>query len=141
MPRRPAASTTENVRYGLHAGSGARNSIRVDSDLPFFVCGTLTTTDRLFLAHEMDTGASKPTTRRLYEFTHWLVIALISRAWRKTPAMNPRPIFDSPYGSPASWKAFVSPSNSEKCVCIPEPCTCSMGFGMNVACTPWTCAT
>src|SRR5215831_56765 len=100
MPRRPAASTTENARYGLHAGSGARNSTRVDSGFPFFVCGTFTTTDRLFLAHEMYTGASNPTTSRLYELTHWLVTALISRAWRNTPAMKPRPIFDSPYGSP-----------------------------------------
>ena len=37
--------------------------------------------------------------------------------------MNPRAIFDRPFGSPGSWNALVSPSKSEKCVCMPEPCT------------------
>jgi hypothetical protein len=43
---------------------------------------------------------------------------------------------ERPSGSPGSWKALVSPSNSEKWVCMPEPWTPSMGLGMNVACTP-----
>ena len=47
--------------------------------------------------------------------------------------MKPRATFDSPYGSPGSWKALVSPSNSDRWVCMPEPCTPAIGLGMNVA--------
>ena len=50
--------------------------------------------------------------------------------------MNALPTFDSWYGSLGSWKALVSPSNSDRWVCMPEPCTPSSGLGMNVACTP-----
>ena len=35
----------------------------------------------------------------------------------------------------------MSPSNSEKWVCMPEPCTPVSGLGMNVACTPASSAT
>ena len=49
--------------------------------------------------------------------------------------------FDRPYSSPGSWNALTSPSNSERCECIPEPNAPAIGFGMNVACTPWSCAT
>ena len=49
---------TENARYGLHAGSGERNSIRVELSLPFFGSGTRTSAERLFRAHPMYTGAS-----------------------------------------------------------------------------------
>ena len=49
--------------------------------------------------------------------------------------------FDSPYSSPGSWNALTSPSNSDRCECIPEPNAPAIGFGMNVACTPLSCAT
>ena len=50
--------------------------------------------------------------------------------------MKHLPTFDSPYSSPGSWNALTSPSNSDRCVCIPEPNAPSMGFGMKVAYTP-----
>ena len=53
MPSRPAASTTAKARYGLHAGSGARYSMRVESSLPGLACGTFTTTERLLRAQAM----------------------------------------------------------------------------------------
>ena len=44
-------------------------------------------------------------------------------------------------GSSASKKAFESPTNSDWCVCMPDPFSPNSGFGMNVACRPWRCAT
>ncbi len=49
--------------------------------------------------------------------------------------------FESPYGSPGSWNALTSPSNSDMCVCMPEPNAPEIGLGMNVACTPRSWAT
>ena len=77
----------------------------------------------------------------MYEFTVWFVTAVISRAWRSSPAMNALPGFDSPCWSPGSWNALTSPSNSERCVCIPEPYAPAIGLGMNVAYTPRSRAT
>src|ERR1039457_3742542 len=57
-PLRPAASTTANARYGLHAGSGERNSSRVDSGRPLLAIGTRTRAERLLYAHDTWTGAS-----------------------------------------------------------------------------------
>ena len=51
------------------------------------------------------------------------------------------PTFESPALSPGSWNALTSPSNSERCVCIPDPNACASGLGMNVAYTPRSCAT
>ena len=132
MPFSPAARITEKARYGLHAGSGARYSMRVDWTLRL-ATGTRTSAERLLRAQLTYAGASKPGTSRLYEFTVWLVTAVISWAWRSRPAMNPLATFDSLYGSPGSWNAFSSPSNRLRWVCIPEPCTPSSGLGMNVA--------
>ena len=77
----------------------------------------------------------------MYELTHWLVIAVYSRACISSPAMNARPTFDSFIGSPASWNALRSPSNSDRWVCMPLPGWSVNGLGMNVACTPWESAT
>ena len=55
--------------------------------------------------------------------------------------MKHLPTFDRPYSSPGSWNALTSPSNSDRCVCIPEPNAPSIGFGMNVAYTPSSLAT
>ena len=49
----------------MHAGSGERYSMRVAKGLPRFGIGTRIRPLRLFLAHEMCTGASKPGTSRL----------------------------------------------------------------------------
>ena len=61
----PAASSTLNARYGLHAGSGERDSMRVASGLPYFGIGTRISPLRLFRAQLMCTGASNPGTSRL----------------------------------------------------------------------------
>ena len=48
--------------------------------------------------------------------------------------MNCRPILDSWYiGSPGSWNALRSPSNSDRWVCMPLPGWSVNGLGMNVA--------
>src|SRR4051812_1554679 len=65
MPRIPAASITAKARYGLHAGSGERNSIRVALRLPRLATGTHTRPLRLLRAHVTCTGASNPGTSRL----------------------------------------------------------------------------
>ena len=96
MPLRPAASITENARYGLHAGSGERNSMRVELSLPFFGSGTRTSADRLLRAQHTYTGASYPTISRLYELTVWFVTAVISRAWLSSPAMKALPDLRQP---------------------------------------------
>src|SRR5690606_20893492 len=132
-PFRPAASMTEKARYGLQAGSGARYSMRVEDSLPDLARGTRTSADRLLRAQETCTGASEPGMSRLYEFTSWFVTAVLSRAWTSRPAMKLRPALDSLYSSSGSWKALVSPSNSERWVCMPDPCTPWRGLGMNVA--------
>ena len=49
---------TEKARYGLQAGSGERNSIRVELSLPTFVTGTRTRAERLLRAQHTYTGAS-----------------------------------------------------------------------------------
>src|SRR5947208_15946507 len=87
IPARPAASMAANARYGLQAGSGERNSIRVADSLPGLYMGTRTRAERFRRAQHTYTGASYPGTSRLYEFTHWFVTSVISAACFSTPAM------------------------------------------------------
>src|SRR5712691_3683638 len=87
IPASPAASIAANARYGLQAGSGERYSIRVAPSLPGLDIGMRTKAERLRLAQQTYTGASKPGIRRLYELTHWFVTSVISGAWRSVPAM------------------------------------------------------
>ena len=47
--------------------------------------------------------------------------------------MNARPVFDSCISAPGSWNTLRSPSNSDMCVCMPEPGCSENGFGMNEA--------
>ena len=54
-----------NARYGLHAGSGERYSIRVASSLPGLYIGTRTSALRFRRAQHTYTGASYPGTSRL----------------------------------------------------------------------------
>ena len=44
----------------------------------------------------------------MYEFTHWLVIAVNAGAWCSSPATNDRPVGLSPSSESGSWKAFSS---------------------------------
>src|SRR6185369_13994000 len=141
MPRRPAASSTANVRYGLHAESGLRTSTRRDDALCGVYIGTRTSAERLAAPHDAAVGASPPCTSRLYEFTHLLVTALISLACSRMPAMNDLPTSDSCSGSLGSWKALVSPSNRLMWVCMAEPGYSAKGWGMNEARTPSPMAT
>jgi hypothetical protein len=55
--------------------------------------------------------------------------------------MNCRPTVESWYGAPGSWKALVSPSNSERWVCMPDPGCSANGLGMNEAWMPCSSAT
>src|SRR4051812_48685003 len=127
MPLRPADSSTAKARYGLHAESSERISTRVELALPGLYMGTRTSAERLALPQHTNVGASTSWPgapnphRRLYEFTHWFVTAVISRAWVSSPAMNARAVFDRNRSSDGSWKALRSPSKSDRWVCIPEP--------------------
>src|SRR5438270_11936672 len=67
MPSSPAMSIAENARYGLHDGSGQRNSSRFAFGL-FEYSGMRTAAERLRCEYTRFTGASYPGTRRLYEF-------------------------------------------------------------------------
>ena len=69
----------------------------------------------------------------MYEFTHCAKTAEISRAWRSCPAMNAFPASDRFHLSPSSKKLLRPSVNSDWCVCIPEPFSPKIGFGMNVA--------
>src|SRR5437667_5040756 len=87
IPASPAAIMAANARYGLHAGSGERNSILVADSFPGLYIGTRTSAERFRRAQHTYTGASYPGTSRLYEFTHWFVTRVISGAWTSRPAM------------------------------------------------------
>src|SRR4051794_16794263 len=69
MPRRPAARIIANDRYGLHAESRARYSMRVELPLPGLYMGTRMSADRLLWPQQTYDGASPPPHSRLYEFT------------------------------------------------------------------------
>jgi hypothetical protein len=62
-----------------------------------------------------------------------LVTAVISGACLSRPAMKCLATLDRCSGSPASKKAFWSPSNSDRWVCIPLPGWSLNGLGMKVA--------
>src|ERR1700712_2420230 len=115
--------------------------MRRDDALRGVYIGTRTRADRLAAPQEAAVGASPPCTRRLYEFTHWLVTALISLACSRMPAMNDLPTSDSCSGSSGLWNALDSPSNRLMWVCMAEPGCSVNGLGMNDARTPSFSAT
>jgi hypothetical protein len=57
------------------------------------------------------------------------------------PAMKCPAVRERRNSDPASKKALVSPSNSEKWVCMPEPGCSVNGLGMKVAYSPCESAT
>src|ERR1700723_674347 len=85
-PSSPAMSMAENARYGLQLGSGKRTSMRRVLGLGP-VMGMRTLADRLRLEYARFTGASKPGTRRRYEFVVGLVSAAIDLACLMMPPM------------------------------------------------------
>src|SRR5580693_8310312 len=83
-PSMPAMSMAVKARYGLQLGSGKRTSTRrVFGFGP--VMGIRSAADRLRLEYARLIGASKPGTRRRYEFVVGLVSAAIDFACLMTP--------------------------------------------------------
>ena len=79
----------------MHPGSGERSSIRAaDSRLGRFD-GTRTRAPFEWRDHHTESGASKPVSSRLKEFTHWFVIRVSSRACASMPARKARPTSES----------------------------------------------
>jgi hypothetical protein len=124
----------------LHAESSERTSTRAEFGFPY--AGTRTSADRFVWPQHTYAGdsvmrsVSGSGNSRLYELTHWFVIAVYSRACTSSPAMNAFATLESFIGSDGSWNALRSPSNSDRCVCMPLPGWSVNGFGMNVAWTP-----
>src|SRR5918912_4040250 len=85
-PSMPAMSIAANARYGLHDGSGGRNSARFAFGLGEYV-GMRIAAERLRDEYARFTGASNPGTRRLYEFVVGLQIAASARACLSRPPM------------------------------------------------------
>src|SRR6478752_5062463 len=84
MPSRPASIMAANPRYGLHDGSGVRNSMRLafgdDENI-----GMRMAAERLRDEYARFTGASKPGVRRRYEFVAGFVNAQIDFACLMMP--------------------------------------------------------
>src|SRR5438034_10572364 len=80
MPSRPAISIAEKARYGLHDGSGTRNSIRLAFGFAP-VTGIRVQAERLRCEYNRLSGDSKPGTRRRDEVTVVLVKASSEGAW------------------------------------------------------------
>ena len=55
--------------------------------------------------------------------------------------MKARAVLERLSSSVGSWNAFRSPSNSDRCVCMPLPGRCRNGLGMKVAWEPTESAT
>src|SRR5438105_13931398 len=86
MPSSPAISMAEKARYGLHDGSGERNSMRFAFGLGEYI-GIRIAAERLRDEYARFTGASNPGTSRLYELVVGLQIAARERACFRTPPM------------------------------------------------------
>src|SRR5260370_24824964 len=85
-PSRPAQSRAAKVRYGLAAGSGGRNSIRLAFGLLEYM-GIRTAALRFRAENTRFTGASKPGTRRRSELVVGAAKARIAGAWIIRPAI------------------------------------------------------
>src|SRR5699024_4079741 len=93
IPSKPAISCAAKPKYGLPEGSGARNSRRLAFGLEP-VTGMRTAAERLPCESSILTGASKPLTRRLYEFTVGLVKASTAEACLSRPPIYQRAVSD-----------------------------------------------
>src|ERR1700730_16414714 len=86
MASRPASIIAENARYGLHDGSGVRNSMRLalgdDENI-----GMRIAAERFRDEEARLTGASKPGVSRRYELVPGLVKAQIDLACLMMPPM------------------------------------------------------
>src|SRR3989475_12037161 len=86
IPSRPAISIAEKARYGLHEGSGERNSIRFAFGEGEYI-GMRIADERLRALSARFSGASKPGTSRLYEIVVGLQTAASGRACLSTQPM------------------------------------------------------
>src|SRR5207253_10160652 len=93
IPSKPAISIAENARYGLHDGSGGRNSARLALGLGEYV-GIRIAADRLRDEYARFTGASNPGTSRLYELVVGLHIAASARASCTVAPLWSTPVFE-----------------------------------------------
>src|SRR5208282_6243816 len=84
IPSNPAIIIAANARYGLHDGSGGRNSSRLAFGLGEYM-GMRTAAERLRREYARFTGASYPGTRRLYEFVPGAMNAASARACFSNP--------------------------------------------------------
>src|SRR5574341_1695165 len=95
MPSSPAIIMAANARYGLHDGSGGRNSSRFALGLAEYT-GMRTAAERLRREYTRFTGASYPGTSRLYEFVVGAANASSAGACTSSPPMYHRARSDSP---------------------------------------------
>src|SRR5437899_12021130 len=86
IPSRPAISIAEKARYGVHEGSGERNSIRFAFGEGEYI-GMRIAAERLRELYARFTGASKPGTSRLYEY-----VVGMARAASEGACLSTRPV-------------------------------------------------
>src|SRR5512142_2987537 len=138
-PSNPAIIIAANARYGFADGSGGRNSTRFAFGLAEYI-GIRHAADRFRREYARFTGASKPGTRRLYEFVVGAMIADSAGPCAMSPPMYHSAICDNPaYPSPAN--SGLPPFHSDWCVCMPLPLSWNSGLGMNVTVLPYWLAT
>src|SRR6266550_6182786 len=95
IPSRPAISIAEKARYGLHDGSGERNSIRFAFGEGEYI-GIRIAAERLRDEYARFTGASNPGTSRLYELVVGAMIAASAGPCLINPPMYHNAICDIP---------------------------------------------
>src|SRR5919199_819438 len=140
MPSTPAMSMAAKARYGLADESGQRNSIRLAFGESEYI-GIRMHADRLRCEYTRLTGASKPGTSRRYEFVVGAQNASSAGAWRSSPPMYARASCESPAYPDLSAISGVPSFQRDWCVCMPEPLSPKIGFGMNVTDFPAARAT
>src|SRR5229473_8606679 len=94
-PSSPAIIIAANARYGFAAGSGGRNSTRFALGFAEYI-GMRHAALRLRREYARFTGASKPGTRRLYEFVVGAANATMEVACFSNPPMYHKAIWLNP---------------------------------------------
>src|SRR5579864_4495114 len=95
MLSNPAIIIAANAIYGLQLGSGGRNSTRLALGDAEYI-GIRQAAERLRREYARFTGASKPGTRRLYEFVVGAMMAESARPCLSNPPMYQSPICEKP---------------------------------------------
>src|SRR5437588_10213762 len=134
-PSSPAWSIAANARYGLHDGSGDRNSTRLAAGVWKYT-GMRAHAERFRCEYTRLIGASYPGTSRRYEVVVGAANARIAGACASSPPMYHRPRSLTPAYPTSSQNRFSPSRHSDWCVCMPEPLSMKIGFGMNVTVLP-----